>query len=247
MTDAIQLHASEMKMTQKSDRVYSPVLSCERPIAAKATTAIAVAPNSGPWFSAIVSRIAAIFSRPPSIRTLMPSVMTIALSVSMHSAMMNAPSEMRSRRMPPFRYMVRNVARIVKNSTRPTESPAREAHGDQQQHEDDGDRLDQVEDEGARRLGDRGRLEVDLADLDADRLLGAQLVQLLLHGLAHGHDVAAAHRRDAEADGRLAVEAQQPARRVLDRRARGSPRRAAGAAGPLRPRRPPGRACRRRR
>ena len=46
--DATQLQASEMKMTQNSDRVYSPVLSFDRPMAAKATTAIAVAPNSGP-------------------------------------------------------------------------------------------------------------------------------------------------------------------------------------------------------
>ena len=55
----------------------------------------------------------------------MPSVMTIALSVSMHSAMMNAPSEMRSSSRPPLKYITRNVARIVKKSTRPTERPAR--------------------------------------------------------------------------------------------------------------------------
>src|SRR5208283_4077524 len=83
-----------------------------------------------------------------------------------------------------------------------------------QDDEDDADRLDQVEDEVVGGFGDGGGLKVDLADLDADRLIGFELVQLLLYGCAHGHDVAAANRGDAEADGRLAIEAEQAARRV---------------------------------
>ena len=44
---AIQLMAREMKMTQKRELQYSPVLSSDNPIAAKAITAMAVAPKSG--------------------------------------------------------------------------------------------------------------------------------------------------------------------------------------------------------
>ena len=40
-------------------------------------------------------------------------------------------------------------------------------------------------------------------------------VELFPQGLAHRHDVAAGHGGDAEADGRLAVVAEQPPRRVL--------------------------------
>ena len=49
--DEIQLSVSEMRITQKSELQYSPVLSFESPIAAKAITPIAVAPKSDHWFS----------------------------------------------------------------------------------------------------------------------------------------------------------------------------------------------------
>ncbi len=88
-------------------------------------------------------------------------------------------------------------------------------HRDEQHHEDDANRLDEVEHEAVRRDFDRFRLEVDLVDLDSDRLQRAQLFELLAHRLAHGDDVSAAHRGDAEADGRLAVEAQDPPGRIL--------------------------------
>ena len=124
MIAATQLMAREMKMTQKRELQYSPVLSSDNPIAAKAITAMAVAPKSGHWHCETVSRMTAILSSPLSIRTFIPSVMTIALSVSMQSAMMNAPREMRSNRML-LKYITMIVARIVKSSTTPIIIPAR--------------------------------------------------------------------------------------------------------------------------
>ena len=123
MTDEIQLRLREIRMTQKSELVYSPVLSSDRPIAAKAMTPMAVAPKSGHWFSPTTSRTTLRLSSPASIPTLIPSMTMIALSVSMHKAMMSAPKEMRSSKRSPFIYMTRNVAIIVRNSTMPIISP----------------------------------------------------------------------------------------------------------------------------
>ena len=77
------------------------------------------------------------------------------------------------------------------------------------------DRLAQVEHELVGGRGDRFGLEVDLADLDADRLVAFELLELSPDAFAHRHDVAALHRGDAQADGRLAVVAEQAPRRVL--------------------------------
>ncbi len=87
-------------MTVKSDRQNSPVLSGDRPIAAKAMMATTVAPSSGVDVWPVTSRAASSASIPPLIRTNMPSMITIALSTSMPSAMISAPSEMRSRATP---------------------------------------------------------------------------------------------------------------------------------------------------
>ena len=57
MIAATQLSAREMSMTQNRELQYSPVRSSDNPMAAKATTAMAVAPNSGHWFCEITSRI----------------------------------------------------------------------------------------------------------------------------------------------------------------------------------------------
>jgi len=84
---------------------------------------MAVAPKSDHWFWATTSRTTLSLSWPASIPTLIPSMTMIALSVSMHSAMMSAPSEMRSIRRSPFMYMTRKVAMIVRNSTAPMISP----------------------------------------------------------------------------------------------------------------------------
>jgi hypothetical protein len=50
--------------------------------------------------------------------------MTIALSVSMQSAMMRAPSEIRSMRRLPSTYITRNVPMIVRSRTKPIMKPA---------------------------------------------------------------------------------------------------------------------------
>ena len=49
--------------------------------------------------------------------------------------------------------------------------PGLAAHREKEHNEDDGDRLGQIEHEVIGGFGDRPGLEVDLADLDADRLV----------------------------------------------------------------------------
>src|SRR6516162_10619160 len=117
--DDTQLKLRAIRMTQNRELQYSPVESSDRPMAAKAMTPMAVAPKSGHWFCATMSRTTSSFSSPDSIPTLIPSMTMIALSVSMHRAMMSAPSEMRSSRRSPFMYMTRNVPIMVRNSTMP--------------------------------------------------------------------------------------------------------------------------------
>ena len=123
MTDETQLRLSAIRMTQKSELVYSPVLSSESPMAAKAMTPMAVAPNSGPWFCATTSRTTSSLSRPASMPTLIPSMTMIALSVSMQSAMIRAPREIRSISRSPRMNMTAKVPMIVRNSTMPMISP----------------------------------------------------------------------------------------------------------------------------
>ena len=176
---------------------------------------MAVAPKSGHWFCATTSRTTSSLSLPASIPTLIPSMTMIALSVSMHSAMMSAPSEMRSISRSPFMYMTKNVAMIVRNSTMPIMKPGLAAHREQQHHEDDGDRLAQVEHELVGGLGDRFGLEVDLADLDADRLVAFELLELLPDAFPIVTTLPPWHRGDSQADGRLAVVAEQTPRRIL--------------------------------
>ena len=89
------------------------------------------------------------------------------------------------------------------------------AHGENQDHEDDGDGLAEVEHELADGLGNRLGLEIDLADLDADRLIGFQLFELLPKGFPHRDNVATRDRGDAQTDGRVAIVAQQATGRIL--------------------------------
>ena len=110
--------------------------------------------------------------------TLIPSMMMIALSVSMHNAMMSAPSEMRSIRISPFIYMTANVAMIVRNSTIPIMKPVLRPMAINKHDKDDGDGLAEVEHELVGGRADRLGLEVDFADLDAEGLVCLQLVQL---------------------------------------------------------------------
>ena len=215
VTDDTQLKLSAIKITQNSELVYSPVRSSDRPIAAKAMTPMAVAPNSGHWFCATTSRTTSSLSLPASMPTLIPSMTMIALSVSMQRAMISAPSEMRSISRSPFMYITKNVPMIVRNSTMPMIKPVLRPIAKSSTTKTIVTALRQVEHELAGGCGHRFGLKVDLADLDADRLIALLFSEFLPHAFAHRHDVAALHRRDAEADRRLAVVAQQPPRRVL--------------------------------
>ena len=112
-------------------------------------------------------------------------------------------------------YMTRNVAMIVRNSTTPMMSPV----------------LRPIANSSTTKTMVTALTRLNMKSLVAAVTasgwklispismpigwLRLQLVELSPDGLAHGHDVAALHRGDAEADGRLAVVAQQPARRVL--------------------------------
>src|SRR5208282_2305587 len=86
---------------------------------------------------------------------------------------------------------------------------------EQKHHKHDADRFYQVESEGVGRDDDRLGLEVDFADLDSNRLIALQILQLLPYSVTYGHDVAALHRRNPQPNSRLAVELEQPSRRLL--------------------------------
>ncbi len=118
VTAVNQLIISEIRITENSERQYSPVLSGDRPIAPKAATATTVAPSSGIAVCPTTSFAAVSPSVPCSIFTRIPSVTTIALSTSMPSAMTSAPSEMRSRMIPCI-CMMMNVPMIVTSRIEP--------------------------------------------------------------------------------------------------------------------------------
>ena len=178
-------------------------------------TPMAVAPKSGHWFSATTSRTTLSLSSPASMPTLIPSMTMIALSVSMHRAMMSAPKRDALHQEVALHVHDEERRHDREEQHHADNQPGLAAHREQQHDEDDGDRLAQVEHELVGGRGDRLGLEVDLADLDADRLVGFELLELSPYALAHRHDVAALHRGDAQADGRLAVVAEQTARRIL--------------------------------
>ena len=147
--------------------------------------------------------------------TLIPSMTMIALSVSMHRAMISAPERDSLHQQVALHVHDEERRHDREEQHHADDQPGLAAHGEEQHDEDDADRLDQVEHELVGGRGDRLGLEVDLADLDADRLVRLQLVERSPDALAHRHDVAALHGGDAQADGRLAVVAEQTARRVL--------------------------------
>ncbi len=107
VTAVTQLRSSEIRITVYSERVYSPVASCDVPIAAKASTAMIVAPSSGQAVCCTVSTAARTLSTPCCSFTSIPSTTTMALSTSIPSAMISAPREMRSS-ITPMRPMKRS-------------------------------------------------------------------------------------------------------------------------------------------
>ena len=104
--------------------MYSPVWFLTSPMDANARTATAVAPSSGVACCPQTAFAASIPSSPFSIRTFIPSTTTIALSTSMPSAMISAPSEIRSSAMP-CRFMITNVAAMVRSRMNPMMRPLR--------------------------------------------------------------------------------------------------------------------------
>ncbi len=120
----IQLMASAMSSTSKSERQYSPVLSFERPMAPKARIAMAVEPSSGTAVWVTMSFAAFMRSDPRWMAMSMPSVMTMALSTSITRAMMRAPSEMRSS-VSPQKFITIIVPQIVMSRIAPIIRPLR--------------------------------------------------------------------------------------------------------------------------
>src|SRR5262249_5767741 len=89
------------------------------------------------------------------------------------------------------------------------------AHRDHENHEDDGDRLAQIEHKIVNGMRDGFRLEIDLADRYADGLVPLELREFSPYLFTHPHDVAALRCRYSETNGRLAIVAEQTAGRVL--------------------------------
>ena len=114
----------EYRMTQNSEPAYSPMSVGDRPIALKARMPTAVPPSSGHIVARTTALAAVSAGSPFCIRTRMPSVTTMALSTSMPSAMMSAPSEMRCIAMPACHIAI-SVPATVSTSTMPMIRPLR--------------------------------------------------------------------------------------------------------------------------
>ncbi len=93
-------------------------------MAANASTAMTVAPKSGHAVCFTTATAALVRSMPCWRRTSMPSTTTMALSTSMPSAMISAPSEIRSS-VTPAADMKMKLPAIVRNSTKPMSRPLR--------------------------------------------------------------------------------------------------------------------------
>ncbi len=90
----------------------------DRPIALKARMPTTVPPSSGHTVARTTAPAAGATASPFCSRTRMPSVTTIALSTSMPSAMISAPSEMRCIAMPSIHIAI-SVPATVSTSTAP--------------------------------------------------------------------------------------------------------------------------------
>ncbi|MNQ87527.1 hypothetical protein D3C85_1027530 [compost metagenome] len=124
VTAVTQLSSNETVTTWNSERQNSPVASFEVPIAAKARIAIRVAPSSGQADCLTTVEAARSALSPFCMRMSTPSTTTMALSTSMPSAMINAPSEIRSSATP-IGSRNRKEPAMVNSSTKPISSPLR--------------------------------------------------------------------------------------------------------------------------
>ena len=90
-----QLSIREISSTWNSDLQYSPVESCDRPIGAKASIAITVAPSRGRAVRRTIREIACCKGCPRWWSIFTPSTTTMPLSTSMLSEIISAPSDTR--------------------------------------------------------------------------------------------------------------------------------------------------------
>jgi hypothetical protein len=93
-------------------------------MALKARMPTAVPPSRGHWVACTTSTAARVRSSPFCSRTRIPSVTTMALSTSIPSAMISAPSEMRCMAIP-SRCIAISVPATVSSRMAPTMRPLR--------------------------------------------------------------------------------------------------------------------------
>ena len=93
MRAAAQLSIMEMPTTCSRLLQNSPVMSFDRPIGAKASTAMRVPPSIAHWEPSAVSDAASSTAMPRSTPTSIPSETTMALSTSDPRAMIKAARE----------------------------------------------------------------------------------------------------------------------------------------------------------
>ncbi|KFE15132.1 hypothetical protein DN38_2948 [Vibrio cholerae] len=119
-----QLSISEISNTVNKVPQYSPVVSSDRPMGAKAVTAITVAPSSGHLVWVTMSVAACKRVRPFCVPIKIPSTTTIALSTNIPKAITSAPNEIRCRSI--LKYCMKmKVPSTVKSRIRPINSPER--------------------------------------------------------------------------------------------------------------------------
>ena len=125
-TATIHDRVSDIAMTTKSEKVYSPALELLKPIGRKPATVTSVPDSIGKAID-VQAKLAA-FSRvsPISIRETIVSMAIIASSTRRPRAMMSAPSEMRWRFSPAYSMPMKVMARtsgIDSVTTNPARKP----------------------------------------------------------------------------------------------------------------------------
>ena len=124
MTANNQLNSIEYKITQKSEPAYSPISLGDKPIALNARMPTRVPPNNGQSVALTTSLMACSRGSPCCSLTNTPSVTTMALSTSIPSAMMSAPSDMRCIAISSINIII-SVPATVSSKTKPIIKPER--------------------------------------------------------------------------------------------------------------------------
>ncbi len=123
-TATSQENNSAIITVQNREPAYSPVASGENPIGEKARKPTTVPPSSGHlvWFTMATEALAG--DSPRCTLTSVPSTTTMALSTSIPSAMISAPSEIRCMSSP-YNNMPNSVPAMVTNRMPPIRMPDR--------------------------------------------------------------------------------------------------------------------------